>query len=142
MTSSIHISDLQGIKWNLYFQKAHNKSYPNIQFLLILDKHCKRYGNISEIWPLFGMGHWSYHVTQGKNLSFSYSRLYYPLNFRKVTKLCGSVASLTEVIKKAIWGRVESPRMWSRVKSQWLGLNKNIDKKLQQLQNLESRIPR
>ena len=56
MTSSRQISDPREIKWNLYFQKAHNKSYPNVQFLLILDKYFKSYGNINAIWPLFGMG--------------------------------------------------------------------------------------
>ena len=47
MTSSGQISDLQGIKWNLYFWKAHDKSYPNIQFLFILDKYFISYGNIN-----------------------------------------------------------------------------------------------
>ena len=44
------------IRWNLYFQNPHNKSYQNIQFLLILYKYFKSYGRISAIWPLFGMG--------------------------------------------------------------------------------------
>ena len=34
MTSSGQISNLQGIKRNLYFWKAHDKSYPKIQFYL------------------------------------------------------------------------------------------------------------
>ena len=86
MTSSGQISDLRGIKWNLYFWKAHDKSYPKIQFLSILDKYFKSYGNINAIWPLFGMGSsqiWPCQVTQAKNLSFSYLKFYCPLNFRK-----------------------------------------------------------
>ena len=86
MTSSGQISDLRGIKWNLYFWKAHDKSYPKIQFFSILDKYFKSYGNINAIWPLFGMGSsqiWPCHVTQAKNLSFPYLKSYCPLNFRK-----------------------------------------------------------
>ena len=86
MTSSDQISDLRGIKWNLYFWKAHDKSYQKIQFLSILDKYFKSYGNINAIWPLFGMGSsqiWPCHVTQAKNLSFPYLKSYCPLNFRK-----------------------------------------------------------
>ena len=49
MTSSSEISDLRGIKWSLYFWKAHDKSYPKIQFLSILDKYFKSYGNINAI---------------------------------------------------------------------------------------------
>ena len=49
MTSSNQISDLRGIKRNLYFWKAHDKIYPKIQFLCILDKYFKRYGNINAI---------------------------------------------------------------------------------------------
>ena len=49
MTSSGEISDLQGIKRNLYFWKAHDKSYQKIQVLSILDKYFKRYGNINAI---------------------------------------------------------------------------------------------
>ena len=45
-----------GIKWNLYFWKAHDKSYPKIQISSILDKYFKSYGNINAIWALFGMG--------------------------------------------------------------------------------------
>ena len=114
MMSSGQISDLLGIKWSLYFWKAHNKNFPKIQFLLILDKYFKRYGNINAIWSIFGMGSyqtWSYHVTQAKNLSFSspkspksYSTLY----SWKVTKFCGSSAPLKEVMKKTIWRQVES----------------------------------
>ena len=83
MTSSGQISDLRGIKWNLYFW---NKSYPKIQFLSILDKYFKSYGNINAIWPLFGMGSsqiWPCHVTQAENLSFPYLKSYCPLDFRK-----------------------------------------------------------
>ena len=49
MMSSGQISDLQGIKSNLYFWKAHDKSYPKIQFLFILGKYFKSYGNINAI---------------------------------------------------------------------------------------------
>ena len=49
MTSSGLISDLRGIKLNLYFLKAHDKSYLKIQFLSILDKYFKRYGNLNAI---------------------------------------------------------------------------------------------
>ena len=35
---TIQISDLRGIKRNLYFKKAHNKSYLKIQVSLIWDK--------------------------------------------------------------------------------------------------------
>ena len=45
MTSSGQISDLR----HLYFWKAHDKSYPKIQFLSILDKYFKSYGNINAI---------------------------------------------------------------------------------------------
>ena len=86
MTSSGQILDLRGIKWNLYFWKAHYKSYPKIQFVSILYKYFKSYGNIKAIWPLFGMGSsqiWPCHVTQTKNLSFPYVKSYCPLNFRK-----------------------------------------------------------
>ena len=48
---------------------------------------------------------WSYHEIQGKNLSLLYSKLYSLLNFRKVIKFCGYVAS--EVTKKTISRRVE-----------------------------------
>ena len=86
MTSPGQISDLREIKWNLYFWKAHDKRYPKIQFLSILDKYFKSYGNISAICPLFDMGSskiWPYHVTQAKNLLFPYLKSYCPLNFRK-----------------------------------------------------------
>ena len=76
-----------------------------MQFLSILDKYFKSYGNINAISPLFGMGSyqiWPCHVTQAENLSFPYLKSYCPLNFRKVTKVHGSAASLTEVIKKTI----------------------------------------
>ena len=85
MTSG-QILDLRGIKWNLYFWKAHDMSYPKIQFLSILDKYFKSYGNINAIWPLFGMGSsqiWPCHVTHAKNVSFPYLKSYCPLNFRK-----------------------------------------------------------
>ena len=75
MTSSGQILDLRGIKWNLYFSKAHDKSHPKIQSLSILDKYFKSYGNINAIWPLFGMGSyqiWPYHVTQAENLSIKF----------------------------------------------------------------------
>ena len=49
MTSSGQISDLRGMKRNLYFWKADDKSYPKIQFLSILDKYFKCYGNINAI---------------------------------------------------------------------------------------------
>ena len=52
MMSSSQISDRRGIRLNLYFQKGHNKSYSNIQFLLNLDKYFESYGKISEILPL------------------------------------------------------------------------------------------
>ena len=99
-------------------------SYQKIQFLSILDKYFKCYGNINAFWPLFGIGSyqlWPCHVTQAKNLSFPYLKSYCPLNFRKVTKFRGSAASLMEVIKMTIWRRVESaptplPPMWNRVK--------------------------
>ena len=83
MTSS---GQVQGIKLKLYFWKAHDKSYPKIQFLSILDKYFKSYGNINAILPLFGMSSsqiWPCHVTQAKNLSFAYLKSYCPLNFRK-----------------------------------------------------------
>ena len=41
-------------------------------------------------------------------MSLLYSKLYSLLNCRKITKFCGYVASLTEVTKKTISGRVES----------------------------------
>ena len=47
MTSSGQISDLRGIKRNLFLWKAHDKSYPKIQFLSTLDKYFKRYRNIN-----------------------------------------------------------------------------------------------
>ena len=83
MSSSGQISDLRGI-----FVEAHDKSYPKIQFLAILDNYLKCYGNINAIWPLFGMNSsqiWPYHVTQAENLSFSCLKSYCPLNSRKVT---------------------------------------------------------
>ena len=86
MTSSGQISDLRRIKWNLYFWKAHDKSYPKIQFLSILDKYFESYGNINAIWPVFGMDSseiWPCHVTQAKNLSFPYLKSHCPLKFRK-----------------------------------------------------------
>ena len=86
MTSSGQISDLRGIKRNLYFWKAHDKSYPKIQLLSIFDKYFKCYGNINAIYPLFGMGSyriWPCHVTQATSLSFPYLKSYCPLNFRK-----------------------------------------------------------
>ena len=49
MTSSGQISELRGIKLNLYFWKAQDRSYPKIQFLSILDKYLKNYGNINAI---------------------------------------------------------------------------------------------
>ena len=49
MRSSGQISDLRGIKLNLYFWEANVKSYPKIQFLSILDKYFKSYGNINAI---------------------------------------------------------------------------------------------
>ena len=49
MTSSGQISDLRRFKWNLYFWEAHDKSYPKIQLLSILDKYFKSYGNINAI---------------------------------------------------------------------------------------------
>ena len=49
MTSSGQISDLRGITRNLYFWKEHDKSYPRIQFLSILEKYFKSYGNINAI---------------------------------------------------------------------------------------------
>ena len=49
MTSSGQISDLRGIKSNLYFWKAHDKSHPKIQCISILDKYFKSYGNINTI---------------------------------------------------------------------------------------------
>ena len=45
---------------------------------------------------------WSYHVTQVKNLSSLYLKSYSPLNFEKSNQICGSAASLTEVINKTI----------------------------------------
>ena len=53
--------------------------------ILIFDKYFKSYGNKSKNRPLFGIDHFqifSYHVTQGRNLSFPYSKSYFPLNFR------------------------------------------------------------
>ena len=70
----------------LKFLKTHDKSCPKIQFLLILDKYLKGYGNINAILPLFDMGTyqiWSYHVTQGENLSFLCIEFHCPLNVRK-----------------------------------------------------------
>ena len=56
-----------------------NETYiVGVQFLSILDKYLKNYGNINAIWPLFGTGSyqiWPYHVTQSENLSFSYLNL-------------------------------------------------------------------
>ena len=49
MTSSGQISDLREIKGNLQFWKAHDKSYPKIQFLSILDKYFKSCGNINAV---------------------------------------------------------------------------------------------
>ena len=49
-----------------------------------MDKYFKSYSNMNAI-GLFGMGSyqiWSCHVTQVKNLSFSYLKSYCPLNFR------------------------------------------------------------
>ena len=86
-------------------------SYQKIQFLSILDKYFKCYGNINAFWPLFGIGSyqlWPCHVTQAKNVSFPYLKSYCPLNFRKVTKFRVSAASLMEIIKMTIWRRVES----------------------------------
>ena len=45
MTSSGKISDLRGIKRNLYFWKAHEKSYPTIQFSWLC---CIPYGSYKE----------------------------------------------------------------------------------------------
>ena len=83
MTSSSKISDLQGIMWNFYFQKANYKSYLKIWTLLILDRYFKRHSKIDEIWQPFGMGHyqiWSYYVTRGKKLSYLYLISYSPSN--------------------------------------------------------------
>ena len=41
MTSSGQVSDLQGIKENLYFWKAHDKNYLKNTILFILDKYFK-----------------------------------------------------------------------------------------------------
>ena len=60
--------------------------YPNMYVLLILDKYFKSYFDISEIWLLFDICSfqiWSYNVTEGKNLSFLYSKSYSPLNIRR-----------------------------------------------------------
>ena len=110
-------------KWNLYFWKAHDKSYPKIQFLSILDKYFKRYGNINAIWPLFGMGStqiWPCHVTQATNLSFPYLISYCPLNFRKSHRIswfcCIPNGSYKEDNLKE--GRICPPPMWNRVKIQ------------------------
>ena len=68
------------------FWKAHDKSYPNIQLLSVLEKYFKSYGNINVIWPLFGMAFyeiWPCQVTQAKNMSFPYLKSYCPLNFKK-----------------------------------------------------------
>ena len=74
----------------LYFWKAHDKSYPKIQFLSILDKYFKSYGNINVFDHWFAMGScqiWPCHVTQAKNLSFPYLKSYCPLNFRKIHQI-------------------------------------------------------
>ena len=49
MTSSGQISGIRGIKRSLYSWRAHDKSYPKIQFLFIFDKYFKSYGNINAI---------------------------------------------------------------------------------------------
>ena len=41
MTSSVQIRTFEQSNETLYFWKAHDKSYPKIQFLSILDKYFK-----------------------------------------------------------------------------------------------------
>ena len=62
------------------------RSHPKVQFLSILDKYFKSYGNVNAIRPLFNMDSyqiWPCHVTQAENLSFPYLKSYFPLNCRK-----------------------------------------------------------
>ena len=56
--------------------ETHDKSYPEMQFLSILNKYFKNYGNINAIWPLFAIGSYQIYMTQAKNLSFSYLKSY------------------------------------------------------------------
>ena len=106
------------------FLKAHNKSYPKMQFLSILDKYFKSCGNVNAICPLFGMVSsqiWPCHVTQAKNLSFPYLKSYCPLNFRKSHQIswfcCIPNGSYKEDNLKE--GRIclppPPPPMWNRV---------------------------
>ena len=110
MMSSCQILDLRGIMWNLYFQKAYRKSYPNIQYLLILDEHFKSYGNVGAFWPLLARALSKYeHITWFRVQIFHFLYENRILNkILEVTKFCSSAASLTEVIMKTIWGRAES----------------------------------
>ena len=80
--------------------------------------------SISKVMALFGMGYyqiWSYHVTQVKNLSFSYLKSYSPLKvLRKITKFCCFTASLADVIRRQSKGgqNLQNPSMSNRVNSE------------------------
>ena len=123
------------------FWKAHYKSYPKIQFLSILEKYFKSYGNINVIWPLFGMAFyeiWPCQVTQAKNMSFPYLKSYCPLNFKKSHEnlwfCCTPNGSYKEDNLKE--GKISMPPpplpKWNRVKwkkeaSLWRFKAKNIN---------------
>ena len=62
----------------IFLESTATRAIQKIQFLAILDKYFKRYGNINHF---FGMGSyqiWPYHVTQAEKLSFSYLKSYCP----------------------------------------------------------------
>ena len=106
MTSSCQISDLEEIKWNLYFWKAHDKSHSKIQFLSILDRYFKSYGNINAIWPLLA---WA-------RTKYGHIKSYWPLNFRKSHQISWFCCIPNRSYKNTIWRRVESAPIWNRVK--------------------------
>ena len=55
-----------------------------MQFLSILDKYFKSYGNIMQFNHFLGSYQiWPCHVSQAKNLSFPYLKFYFLLNCRK-----------------------------------------------------------
>ena len=86
MTSSGQILDLREIKWNLYFWKAHDKSYPKIQFFIYYGQIFQKLWRYKCNMTIFDIGSyqiWPYHVTQAESMSFSYLKSYCPLNFRK-----------------------------------------------------------
>ena len=86
-----------------------------IQFLLILDKYFKNYGNINAISPLFDMT--SYHVTQGNDLSFLYLKSYCPLNFRKSHQILCFCSIPNEIYKEdnLRTGRTYTSQLWNMV---------------------------